>query len=435
MTNLDNKQLFTFGFLLAFFVYCISPVITPSDSRYNSHTAYSIIKNGDSNIDEIVADDSDYRVETVNKHRYSYFPIWSAILLIPCVLVADVLMEPAFDQIPLLEVKIRQVIGGRIPLSEPMKTYELYPIYELLTAALISALAVGLMGLLARRHLPLNQSILIMLLFAFATPMWSTVSRAMWMHAPSILTLTATLLCIDRAATRPKAIIYAGSFVALAYMFRPTNAIAVMCVSVYVFVFYRQYFLHFLLAALPFAIIYFGYNISIYGHLISSYGNAGRLSLHPGFTDALLGNWFSPARGMLIYSPIFCWALYSFWKHRDSRVLNLCSVIIILHWVTISLYPHWWGGYSYGPRFFSDMIPLFCYGLVIFFKHNSINNLATKIIFTTALCFSLITHGNGGTNMDAFWWNSRPSSIDEHPERLWDWMDPQFLRFSTDQGT
>jgi hypothetical protein len=36
-------------------------------------------------------------------------------------------------------------------------------------------------------------------------------------------------------------------------------------------------------------------------------------------------------------------------------------------------------------------------------------------------------NGRGATSEATAMWNVRPASVDEHPERLWDWRDPQFL--------
>jgi hypothetical protein len=41
--------------------------------------------------------------------------------------------------------------------------------------------------------------------------------------------------------------------------------------------------------------------------------------------------------------------------------------------------------------------------------------------------FSLFINTVGATERATWLWNIRPLPIDEHPERLWDWRQPQFL--------
>jgi hypothetical protein len=43
------------------------------------------------------------------------------------------------------------------------------------------------------------------------------------------------------------------------------------------------------------------------------------------------------------------------------------------------------------------------------------------------LCASIAINGLGATDRNTQLWNVRPSNIDLHPERNWDWRQPQFL--------
>jgi hypothetical protein len=50
------------------------------------------------------------------------------------------------------------------------------------------------------------------------------------------------------------------------------------------------------------------------------------------------------------------------------------------------------------------------------------------VAFAVLAAWSFLVHFNGATNPRTFAWNHQPVNVDEHPERLWDWRDPQFLR-------
>src|SRR5258707_1718986 len=43
------------------------------------------------------------------------------------------------------------------------------------------------------------------------------------------------------------------------------------------------------------------------------------------------------------------------------------------------------------------------------------------------LIVSLLINTAGATERATWFWNVKPLPIDEHPERLWDWRQPQFL--------
>lgn len=85
----------------------------------------------------------------------------------------------------------------------------------------------------------------------------------------------------------------------------------------------------------------------------------------------------SPSRGLLVFTPVLVFSIAGILRALRSgwmRPLSIClTVLVILHWVSISLFVGiWWGGYSYGPRLFSDMLPilvLFLIPLLIDWQH------------------------------------------------------------------
>jgi hypothetical protein len=49
-------------------------------------------------------------------------------------------------------------------------------------------------------------------------------------------------------------------------------------------------------------------------------------------------------------------------------------------------------------------------------------------VFSFALIVAAVfIHGRGATASATMAWNSLPANVDQHPERLWDWRQPQFL--------
>src|SRR5262249_33904260 len=110
------------------------------------------------------------------------------------------------------------------------------------------------------------------------------------------------------------------------------------------------YFAGAALIAVPFCAL----NVSLYASLLPPYFSPERLEGHEHFVEALAGNLVSPARGLFVFSPMLAFA---FSRRRLERLDVLFLVILVAHWLAISSFPHWWGGHSVGPRFFTDVLP------------------------------------------------------------------------------
>ena len=178
------------------------------------------------------------------------------------------------------------------------------------------------------------------------------------------------------------------------------------------------------------------YNVGIYHALLPAYYLPSRIGGNATFWTALAGNLVSPARGLFVYSPVL-----AFWvvgvalkvKHRDMKPLDYYLVTcVVLHWFAISSFPHWWGGTTFGPRFFTDMTPLFVYFLVpvtVWLKTlTGVRKPLMNVAVAVCVALSAFIHYRGASTMEAWAWNDDPVSVETHPERLWDWTDLPFLR-------
>ena len=229
---------------------------------------------------------------------------------------------------------------------------------------------------------------------------------------------------------------YAGLPLAISYTIRPANALAVVLFSLFVLVHYRKQFPRFLLWASPVAAIFIGWNWMTYRALFSSYYQLRppldfSMTTLRGISEALAGNLISPSRGLLIFTPLMCFAIYGMWRAwRDRWAAPLgrwLVCLVMLHWLFISLYyQFWWGGHSYGPRLWSDMSPLLVLLLVPAWEY--IHGRTTRWVFVICLAVSFLIHARGATQWRVNMWNAVPVNVDQHPERVWDWRDPQFLR-------
>ena len=106
--------------------------------------------------------------------------------------------------------------------------------------------------------------------------------------------------------------------------------------------------------------------------------------------------------------------------------------ISLVHWVAVASFGDWWGGHSYGPRYFTDLTPFFVYLLIPVFQyfesHRGNASLANRTTVAALVAFSFLVHARGATDLRTWAWNREPVDVNDAPQRLWDWCDPQFLR-------
>jgi len=410
--------------LIIFIVHFASNVSTSTDSKWIIQVTSSFVRRGDFDLDEyraLIEANNSVNVEIVNGHIYNYFPIGTAIVAAPFVKILDFVLYRLI-QYDLDSELHKTVLAG----------------VEVFIGSILMALASLLLFYMARLYLDSSQALLTMLIFAFCTSAWSTASRALWQHGPSILMLMLTLYLLLLAEKRPYLAQFAALPLAFSYVIRPTNSISIVILTGYVFIRYRRYFPLFLLWAAMIAIPFVAYNESIYGSILPPYYQATRIGLSPTIFTALLGNLISPSRGLFIYSPIMLFVFVGIYykiRHHEWHLLDTGLVgIIVLHWVAISSFPKWWGGISYGPRFFSDMLPYLMFFLIPVWNYipkftRNRAQVAFVSLFFASITISAFIHWRGATSPEPYDpWSLTPTNIDDHPERVWDWRDPQFMR-------
>jgi len=248
--------------------------------------------------------------------------------------------------------------------------------------------------------------------------------------------LTIALLLIVRAQRNPKLIQYSSIPLFLAFLMRPTNAISCLVLTIFVAVKYSVFLHRFIAWAVIILGLFVAYSLSIYDSVLPPYYLPTRVGSMDHFSEALLGNLVSPSRGLLVFSPILLFSVLGLAlkiKRKPSDKMEYYLVaILLLHWLAISTFAHWWAGWSIGPRFFSDMIPYLTYFLI--FPLEAIPNwnrpgrIAVLVAMSTLCAVSFCIHYRGAVSEAVYRWNGIPSNIDQNPKRLWDWHDPQFLR-------
>ena len=409
------NHLFTLSlFLLILVLNILSPAIKSGDSMWSIPVALSIINKQQTNLDpyvDLIRQSNGYAVERVGGHYYCLFPLGTKLMAVPVVAVARIWLTDS------------EIIQTRARL-------------EKITASIMVALAATFIYLIAKMFLGGNLAVFVAFVFSFCTPVWSTCSTALWQHGPSVLMLTIALYLVLKARSSPWLIQLAGIPLAFSYVIRPTNSISILLFTVYIFVHYRKQFFKFVIWSALVGIPFVAFNLWVYGDILQPYYYASRLKSGNFFFEALGANIFSPGRGLLVFTPVFVLSILgmalSLRKPLVDKLDYYLLVIVFLHWVAISSFPQWWTGHSFGPRFFSDMIPLLIYFLILFLRDLSRLGEAKRICMWALVILltgaSFFIHLMGAINPGARIWNVYPVNVDEATYRIWDWNDLQFLR-------
>lgn len=347
-------------------------------------------------------------------HWYSVYPI-----------VGPALVTPLYLPIELIP---------RIAAQQPATLIALARVAEKIAAvALAAAAAIALLFLL-RRLTSERAAWMLTLLFALGTGNWSTSSQALWQHTFGQLAIIGCLYAIERfSAASAEARWYwmAGAFAACALAIRGTNLVLLPVLALVLWLKPARpmdYLRVFAPAALAIALTA-AYNFAVFQSF------AGGYPVNPlkgGAVDGLLGILLSPGRGLLIYTPVAIFALAAFLpRARESRqshrlVVIAASAFSLLHIAFIAIWPLWWGGYCWGPRLLTEVLaPL---TVLIAIGLPAIASTPLKYAFATAAVYGCLIQVLGVYCYPKGQWDNAPLSINEHPERLWNWADNPIAR-------
>jgi hypothetical protein len=445
-TGRENWRVPVILFLGVYFFSGLSPVATSFDSRWTVYIAMNLWNHGHTNLDDYpgaIRSNDYYALECVDSHGkvriggpeacdghwYDSYPVGGTVLATPLIVAAVgtlKLAHPLLAHFHTAQPVIAGFLRGDYDIAHPLIEMEVASFFLAGTAVMIY--------LIARRFLPVRRAVMLALLFALGTSAYSVAGRAVWQHTPSMLLLTIIIYLLLRAEERPSLAAWAGLPVALSYTVRPTDALFVAIFTAYVAVRHRRYLGWYLLAAAPVAAAFIAYDGSVYHALFSPYYRSDLVGFYPQnwsrMAMAMAGNLVSPSRGLLVFTPVFLFAIVSLARGKWKTPLALwLAVLAIGHWLVVSAYVgNWWAGHSYGPRFFTDITPIFVLALIPYFENWDEMARVARGLFVVLALLGMAIHLRGGWSTAVYQWNVDPVNIDAHPERNWDWSDPQFLR-------
>ena len=403
-------------------VYCASPAVNVGDSRMSLPTAVSMYRSADLIIDEfanVSALSNEYDVVSHGEHLVMGYPWPPSLFLVPIAAISD--LVPGIDP-------------GTTSLTSPNRTW----IYEVPVAALLMGVAVALFFSAARAHVGrTTRSVLVATTsLAFGTVWWSASSRALTQHAAAAPFVALVLYLLVRSRENNRFVPWLGAAVAGAYVMRPTAAVLVVVVTLWVLLRHRDRFIAYLcraaLVAVPFILV----NLATYQSVLPPYYAGNKLGGSSEPLQALAGLFVSPSRGILWNSPLVLLAAAGFVvvarKRRLDSVDAVFGLFIFATFLVVAIWPNWWGGSTFGPRLLSEIMPFVCWYLLPVFEGAWNAKKLVVASCTTLIGLSVLVNSQGALMRSTLCWNSIPTFIDTDSQRLWDWADPQPLRAISD---
>lgn len=283
-----------------------------------------------------------------------------------------------------------------------------------IAAALIISLSGCFLYLLIRNIYPGSRrdGVLLTLSFLFATVNFASISQALWQHGTLELFTILGLFYLFKTPGKISNIFWSGLFLGFAVISRPTAALPFAILGVFILARYKiNGALRYAWGSLFPALFFIYYNTVYYGS-ISNQGYASQIfdSWRTPFYLGFAGIWLSPSKGLLIYSPIFFFSILGAWlvwkkpglfKNLDITLFRIFAVIVFLHTLIIGMWKHWYGGWAFGYRMASDIIPYLILLLIPYMQ--SPYYVKTKRLFYLAFAWSVGIELMGLAFFDGVW--------------------------------
>ena len=419
-------------FILTFLVFWFSPIRQLTDSNYSMLLSESILHHRSFTLDgyriprlkptwhdNTFKNGENYQLEIVGPHLYYYLPPGSSLLSLPYVALMN-----AFG------VSAANPDGSYNPEGEER--------IEIGLAAVLMALLTSIVFLTSRLYLSPAWSLSIAAGTAFGTQIWSTASRALWSDtwAVFLLVICVYMLLADATGKRKLNPFVLSTLLAWTYFVRPTNAISIAGIAVYVFIQRRDQFLKFALMGLAWFALFVSYSWFHFHQLLPKYFSPGRLSFGS-FATAFAGNLISPSRGLFVFVPVLLFIMYLAITNRTlfrNKLAFIALPVILLHLIAVAGFVPWNGGFCYGPRYTTGLIPWFVLLTIVaireYLNAERFSNVGRKLTFAAGavlLTLSIVINARGATSYEAWMWNVWPDNVDKVPQKIWDWRRPQFV--------
>jgi hypothetical protein len=320
------------GIVLFFLLLSNGRAIESGDTHVNARVAASLALERDFTLDEYPDAEFPFAREAAG-HKVSIYPALPSLLAAPVFLVSSLFF--ALDESGV-------AFAGK------------------LAASLFSAAAAAFLFLAISRRHDASDARFAAVVFALGTSVWST-SQALWQHPAALLFLTLTLLFVVKAEHDPLWAGRAALPLALVVACRHADVALAAVLAVGILARWPRRALAFIAWGLGPVLFVLAYQWAVFGSPLEHgfSGTLGRFSEPWG--RGHLGLLVSPAKGLLVFTPVVLVALAGWLRalRRGERFLPLVvGGAVLAHWLLMGRWSEWHGGESFGPRLMTDALPL-----------------------------------------------------------------------------
>lgn len=310
-------------------------------------------------------------------------------------------------------------------------------VMEKVSASTLAALSVSAVYLLLLGRASPRVAAGLTVAYAFGTSTWAVSSQQLQQHAAGQLLLASCLLLLVRA--RPPGLAgigFQGLLAGLLTANRPQNVFFSAALACIVLKRHgRRSWPFFVLAGLVAAALV-SYNLVHFSSVTGGYGDyrlpgGGRLEATFPQLSSIAGLLISN-RGLLTFSPFFLLLLFQAKSTAGPRDEN---AILAAAWLSTVLlyasYPGWSGGYTYGPRYLADGLPLLT--LLLAGPVERLRSREGRVFLVVSTSWAVVLQaigafcfpgGDSGNERIGFWTASRSSPVLAARAGL---QPPQFL--------
>ena len=306
-------------------------------------------------------------------------------------------------------------------------------------AARVTTLTVLVLALWLLQITTLPRALLVTAIIALATSIRTINAGGLWQHTSADLWAVTGLALWTGTARRPGLYPLAGVALALATACRPIfvpcavlvawaalrdgrrssagPATAALVVAIGGLALFANWWLHGSLL---------GGRASIVEDISRTHGVPSYFHFTPWTWVGLLA---APSRGLFVYSPVLLFGLPGLvrtLRASSPSAERLVTVAGILVFVLYGFVATWWGGWLFGPRHMTDMLPFFALWLART-PLPARGRVPLALLFVAAFAWSIAVF-ELGVRAYPCGWDARPINVDQAPDRLWSLHDTELSR-------
>lgn len=293
-----------------------------------------------------------------------------------------------------------------------------------LAAALLSAIATGLLAWSFARRAGPGRALAGALLFGLGTSVYAT-SQALWQHPATVLFLVVALLGFEAleaatvgasgtaSTTRVASLVAVSLTLAAACRPAAIPMVAVLLAALAIRLKARMA-VPLMVAAIPATLVGL-YNATFFG-VPWRFGPATEGRFFAALPDSIPGLLISPARGLIVFTPIALVAAAGLIRRgSDSALARALMAAVATHFAFVACWNEWHGGESFGPRLLTDLLPA-----LFFFLPDGLAR--TPRLGALLGLVSVATQCVGGWTYD-YRWERLHQRGGDFKAALWSWRD------------